>query len=113
MTTTQRVKAILEYSTAARNSDTALQIIYMQKAGMKLSPEQIETFRKLPSMETIRRIRQKLQESGKYTASPNIASQRRAKGEAIQQAIPTLSPEGTEYHLTDERTYRITPWGRG
>lgn len=76
MKVSERVENILKASHAARNSDRELQIIYMQKAGLELTPKQIELFRKLPSMETIRRTRQSLQEQGKYPADEAVDNAR-------------------------------------
>lgn len=53
MKTSDRVEYILQASKSARNSDKELLIIYMQKSGMNLSPQQIEVFRDMPSAETI------------------------------------------------------------
>jgi hypothetical protein len=72
MTTKQRVANILAVSHEARCSDKALLIIFMQKAGMNLTPSQIQIFRKL-NTESIRRQRQILQhDEGKYPADENV-----------------------------------------
>lgn len=104
MTITQRVENILRFSRSARNSDVELQIIYMQKAGMSLSQQQIRVFKNLPSMETIRRIRQKLQEQGKYEADYPIKSVRHSKSLEMQQNVPSAKPERIEQILTDGST---------
>ena len=75
----EQVESILKYDPASRNSDKRLLVVYMQKAGMNLTPEQIEKFKDLPSTETIRRIRQKLQEQGKYPAKEEINEARYEK----------------------------------
>ena len=71
-----RVENILKVSRAARNSDKDLLVIYMQKSGMELTPKQIEIFKRMPSMETIRRVRQSLQEKGQYLASEEVETAR-------------------------------------
>lgn len=76
MTIRDRVESILKVSRKARNSDTELQLIYLQKLGMNLSQHQIDVFRQAPSMETIRRIRQKLQMDGKYPADKEVEERR-------------------------------------
>ena len=43
---------------------------------MELSDRQIAKFKTLPSMETIRRIRQDLQQKGKYPASKAVEDER-------------------------------------
>lgn len=72
MTVTQQVTNILQASRDARNSDRELIIIYMDKFGMELTEKQKLLFREMPSTETIRRIRQKLQEDGQYPAEENV-----------------------------------------
>lgn len=101
MTVTQRVENILKVSREARNSDVELLIIYMQKAGMDLTPHQIQVFKGLPTMETIRRIRQKLQEQGKYEADEQVKGTRRVKSMEMQQNAPQAKPERIEQILND------------
>lgn len=103
MTIAQRVENILRASKAARNSDTELQIIYMQKSGMNLSEAQKQKFRELPHMETIRRTRQKLQEQGKYPADEEVNEARFEKYKQVKQNINYDSPE----QLLEARGYRI------
>lgn len=107
MTVTERVENILKVSKNARNSDRELLIIYMQKSGMNLSDEQIKIFRKLPSMETIRRIRQKLQENGKYLADKGVEEQRYNKFKQVKQNIKHESPE----KLLEKLGYKVLEWG--
>lgn len=76
MKTRDRVENILKVSRASRNSDTELLILYMQKSGMELTPTQKDIFRKMPSMETITRIRRQLQEEGKYEATQSVQENR-------------------------------------
>lgn len=109
MTVTQEVEAILRDHKQARNSDKALMAYYMQKSGMNLTKEQLLIFKDMPSMETIRRIRQKLQESGKYEADAPIATERQNKANVIQQNIPKSQPKDVEKHL-EARGYVIAPW---
>lgn len=109
MTIKQRVENILRASRMARNSDTELQIIYMQKSGMNLSQEQQQKFRELPSMETIRRIRQKLQEEGKYPADAEVEEARYQKFKEVKQNIQTDDVE----KLLESQGYRILPYGEG
>lgn len=101
MTITERVSNILKYSRDARNSDDELQIIYMQKSGMDLTSRQIRLFKDLPSMETIRRIRQKLQEQGKYPADHEVNEARYAKHKAVRESARDVEPQRLERILED------------
>lgn len=92
MTLKERVQSILKYSRAARNSDVELQIIYLQKSGMNLTPEQMEVFRSL-NMESIRRERQTIQAAGMYTADQKIKKTRMAKAEIMRHAPPNERAE--------------------
>lgn len=79
MTIQDKVELILKHDPASRSSDKRLQVIFMQKMGMNLTPEQIETFYSLPALETLRRTRQQIQEQGKYQASASVEAERKAK----------------------------------
>lgn len=105
MSITGDVENILSTSREARNSDKSLQITFMQKAGMGLSEGQIEAFKRMPSLETVRRIRQKLQEKGKYLADQKIKNERHWKALRMQQVSPKAKPK------TIEKI--IIPWGQG
>lgn len=94
MTIKQQVENILKYSSQARNSDKDLEIIYMYKAGMNLTSEQVAIFRKMPSMETIRRCRQQIQMEGKYPPKPEVEKQRFAKFVAMKSTA-AHDPEET------------------
>lgn len=100
MTISERVKNILAASQAARNSDKELLIIYMNKSGMDLSAEQEAIFRKMPSMETLRRIRQKWQEIGAYKADPKVEEARYSKFKSVRGSIGATQPEQV-YNLVE------------
>lgn len=72
---------------ATRSSDKELLIVYMQKAGMDLTPSQIAMYRDLPSMESIRRVRQKIQENGELLATPEVEKARFEKYKKTKGAI--------------------------
>lgn len=93
MTLTQRVEHILSGSMDARNSDKELQIQLMRYYGMRLTSEQELTFKKMPSLESVRRVRQKIQEQGRYPASKEVKRVRDAKAMAIEQNAPIAKPE--------------------
>lgn len=107
MTIKQRVENILRASRMARNSDTELQIIYMQKSGMNLTDEQLRIFRELPHMETIRRIRQKFQEDGEYPADKGVEQARYNKYLNVRDSI---NDAGAEQAL-ESMGYRVLPYG--
>jgi hypothetical protein len=91
MTTKERVENILKASALARNSDTELLLIYMQKSGMELSEKQKQVFRDMTAPESITRARRQLQEQGKYEAS-----------EVVQEArYEKMKEHQTEYGIGD------------
>lgn len=75
---------------------------------MNLSPEQMERFRKMTSLETLRRVRQKIQESGKYPATDVVKKERHWKSMQMQQQAPTFKADGLERTLNGQV---IHPWG--
>ena len=62
MNKSERVESILKHSQQARDDDKDLIIIYMQKLGANLTPEQVRIIKDMPSFEAITRARRKLQE---------------------------------------------------
>lgn len=96
MKVSDKVEKILSYSRKARNSDRELFIEFMQSEDMNLSPQQIEVFRHMPSLETVRRIRQKLQEDGKYPADQQIKKERNFKDYRMTQNMPAAKPKVVE-----------------
>lgn len=109
MNVTTQVENILKASRQARNSDKELQIIYMQKTGMDLDARQVQIFRDMPSLETLRRVRQKIQENGKFKADKPVEESRKFKSMQMQQQAPKFTPEGLEQTLTGQT---ILPWGQ-
>ena len=99
------VEHILSQSREARNSDKVLIIKVMAFYGIYLDEAQQARFKKMPSTETFRRIRQKIQESGKYPADQEVGKERRYKGYRMQQYGKDLKPD------TIERI--ILPWKEG
>ena len=87
MTITQQVRNILSASREARNDDKVLQVIYMQKCGMNLSDEQIATFKRMPQLWTVRRIRQHLQEKGEYPADEIVNEKRYETFKNVRQNV--------------------------
>jgi hypothetical protein len=114
MNITDRVRNILEAVPATRDSDKELLIIYMQKAGMELTPAQVNLFKQLPSMETIRRIRQKIQENGEYPASPEVDKQRFEKYKQTKGSIGVTNAQEAEELLDGTLVLpdgtKVLPW---
>ncbi|MFP3190152.1 MAG: hypothetical protein RXR31_02705 [Thermoproteota archaeon] len=83
-----RVEWILEKYPSARNSDTLLQFIYMRVfEGIDIPYVEWEKISKL-SLETVRRMRQKLQEEGKYLpTNPEVLKRRKRLAEKYRGTI--------------------------
>lgn len=104
----EQVENILKASHAARNSDKELLILYMQKFGMALTSEQVALFRKMPSVETIRRTRQQLQEQGKYEADESVNEARYKKYTETRGSLNHKKPE----EILETMGYTVLPWGQ-
>lgn len=85
MRVSEQVENLLKYLPKCRSSDKELFIAYMQRFGMELTKDQEDKFRKMPSMETIRRSRQLIQEQGKYPASEQMDTLRHEKYKEMRQ----------------------------
>ena len=93
-----------------RDSDKALLIHVWEHCGLYLSEVQRDKFFQITSPETIRRTRQKIQESGKYPASKRVGDSRRIKGLVIQQNAPIASPKRmTQLFNVDDYRIRRNP----
>lgn len=90
---TNTVRGILTRSRMARNSDRHLFLEFLQGSGMDLSARQVDVFLNLPSLESVRRVRQKLQETGNFPADAKVASERDFKSMQMQQITPSAKPE--------------------
>jgi hypothetical protein len=112
----ERVKNIMQAVPATRSSDKELEIVYMQKAGMDLTPAQVNLFKQLPSMETIRRIRQKIQESGELLATPEVEKARFEKYKKTKGAIGVTNPVEAEELLDGTLVLpdgtKVLPYGK-
>lgn len=92
---------------ATRDSDRELYLKVWEQYGFILSDAQRAKFRDLPSSETIRRVRQKLQEQGLYKAQERIRRHRKFKGLEVQQKMPQTKPERVE-PLLENRDHEQT-----
>ncbi|MBA3678766.1 hypothetical protein H0W80_01035 [Candidatus Saccharibacteria bacterium] len=109
MKTLDRVEAILRAVPKTRNSDMELLIIYLQKSGMELTDKQIQIFKDAPAMETITRVRRKIQEQGKYPASAEVEEARYQKFKQVRSNISySKNPE----ELLEARGYKVLPYGQ-
>lgn len=109
MKISDHVEHILANNIDARSDDKELLIEYMQRSGMRLSEHQIEVMQGMPSFETIRRVRQKLQEDGKYPATDSVKANRNFKSMQVQQVAPSFSAQNLGEVLNDGR--QVLPWG--
>lgn len=91
MTTMQRVEAIMQAVPATRSDDKLLCVIFMQKSGMNLTDAQIASFYAMDDLWTVRRDRQKIQERGKYPASPEVEEHRYQTFKKVRATIATAS----------------------
>lgn len=108
MTVKQRIKAILQASHKARNSDLELWLIYAAKSGLELSERQIEVIRSMPSMETLRRTRQVIQNTeGSLRPDQSVLKQRHEKYVNMKQSINHEDPEVA----LAAQGYKVREWG--
>lgn len=77
---------------------------------MDLDARQVQKFRDMPSLETLRRVRQKIQEGGKYKASKKVEDSRKFKAMQMQQQAPSFSADNLEKTLSGQT---ILPWNEG
>ena len=100
------VEQVLRDKPETRDSDKKLIVEVWERLGFFLSEQQKVKFYNLPSTESIRRVRQRIQELGQYKASDGVARERRVKGYIMQQNAPAASPKRTEQLLTQA----AMPW---
>lgn len=98
------VEEILKTRPKARNSDRDLIACVWYKYGLVLTSEQYDKLSEVPTAETIRRIRQKLQEQGKYLADKDVRKAREDKSMVVQQNAPTASVNTMDRILSDDTT---------
>lgn len=110
MTTTQLIEKILSERTQTRSDDKMLILAVWDQLGLKLTQEQIDIFYDLPSTETIRRVRQKLQEQGRYLATENVQQFREQKSQEMQQNTPSASPQRLESIIENRISTKPDPW---
>jgi len=90
------IETILRDYPETRSNDRLLQIKVWERQGFYLSDSQRDKYLHLPSTESVRRTRQKIQESGLYPASESVKRQRKFKAMQIQQMIPKVKSDKVE-----------------
>lgn len=91
-----KVERVLQYKPETRDNDKLLMLYVWQMEGLKFSKSQLEAFKKASSPESIRRMRQKLQENGKYKASEAVEKKRFDLYQKTRQTIP-YQPEAISW----------------
>ena len=108
MRTLPVVEYVLLNYRSARDSDIDLIIRVWQQEGLKLTYQQTELLKdKCSKPETIRRLRQKLQEQGEYKASEKVDEARFTKSVETRQSIGVTSPKETEEVLNHAVNVRL------
>lgn len=96
MKITSYVRQALANNEKARNSDKVLLLQVWHSLGFDLTPAQTAKFLELPTPETIRRVRQKLQEGGQYLPSEQVQETRYKMFKDVYSEAAFISPERLE-----------------
>ena len=81
------VRNILKEIPETRNSDRRLMLEVWERGGLHLTDHQKYLFMRLPSAESIRRARQKIQESGVFLADDSVKQERLFQEKEIRKCI--------------------------
>lgn len=98
------VELVLQENPESRDSDKKCLIQVWERLGLYLSKAQQDKFMGIASPETIRRTRQKIQESGRWLASDKVYEQRKFKALRVQQMIAK-----TKADKVDDLVSRVEP----
>ena len=91
-----------------RNSDIDLIVEVWNAQGLHLTNQQIEHLKtRCSNPETIRRIRQKLQEQGKYLPSEQVENARYKKFVAVKGGIGVANAQETDELLNNNRAIHV------
>lgn len=71
-----KVERVLSQKPETRDNDKLLMLYVWQIEGLNLSDSQLKKWKEVSSPESIRRMRQKMQEEGKYRASEEVEQKR-------------------------------------
>lgn len=104
--TFKQLEAILEENAKSqmsgvtpRDSDTELIIQILQRCrGANFTADQMNVMRTL-NVESVTRARRKLQKSGLFLPSPEVAKKRRLKGYELQQVAPKETAQGLQRRI--------------
>lgn len=91
--TKQRTENLLKYIPATRSDDKLLQILYMDKAGIHLTDEQVRIFYDMGDLWDVRRYRQKFQQLGLYPPTAEVEKKRFENYRRIKDGIVSDQPE--------------------
>lgn len=105
MTTTEIIENILKQNHLARSDDKALLLAYWESQGLTLDYYQRAAFMKMKMPESVRRIRQKIQEKGLYRPEPKAYEKRQYRGEVIRSEIARRDASGTEELFEEKDDY--------
>jgi len=92
-----------------RDSDRKLLVKVWEHCGLYLSEAQRHKFFGIASPESIRRTRQKIQESGKYPASDRVKHVRELKSQIVQQNAPITKEIDNILNLDVKPVRRLIP----
>lgn len=92
MLVSEIVEKTLSEKPETRSSDKRLFLEIGEHYGFILTIIQRQAFFDMPSFETMRRIRQKIQEQGRHLPTKEVMGHRRFKRWQVQQQIPKTNP---------------------
>lgn len=101
MTLNKIVENVLSNSVDARNNDKRLMIEVFEAKGLYFSERQKEKIMQLPSVESITRMRRKIQQEGKYKATEKVQKMRKIKATELKILIPKIKAK----YLNMEREF--------
>ena len=81
------VRSVLRDNKQTRNSDRLLMLKVWETQGLHLTDEQKHTFMKCASSESIRRVRQKIQEAGIYQSYEPVKQARLFEQDKVRESI--------------------------
>jgi hypothetical protein len=104
---TKVIEDVLATRPETRGNDKKLIVAVYNRLGLHLTEEQLKVFYSLPSTETIRRVRQKLNELGRYMPDGETTAYRQNKATEIRQEI---RQEKTPMFMLEPTPSKINPF---
>lgn len=92
LTTAKRVLYLLHHYPETRSSDKVLILRFLEKLGIDLTEDQVEVLMSV-NLESITRARRKIQEDGRYPATPEVQAERQQKAGDVRQIAPRADVE--------------------